>query len=133
LVIIDLFLIFMLSTTIFKIKKFKTLIMNNSNIEINTKKLLISVELVTTLANPMSRKILQTISAHGKISESDIIFELGENPSAISDQLIKLRKTDLLEIKREGETTFFNIQIEKIQRVSNAINRMLEVNKHLIA
>jgi len=107
--------------------------MDNTNIEINTKKLLISVELVTTLANPLSRRILETINAHGRISENDIVFELGENPSAVSDQLIKLRKTNLLEINREGENTYFNIQLEKIKRVSNAINKMLVVNKHLIA
>jgi len=106
--------------------------MNNTNIEINTKKLLISVELVTTLANPLSKRILETISEYGRISESDIVFELGEKPSAVSDQLIKLRKTDLLEINREGDNTFFNIQLSKVQRVSNAINKMIEVNKHLI-
>lgn len=107
--------------------------MNNANITINTKKLLLSVELVKTLADPLSLKILQTISAHGKIEENDIIFAIDESPSQVSDQLIKLRKTDLLEINREGDATYFNIQIEKIQRVSNAINKMMEVNKHLIA
>lgn len=107
--------------------------MNNSDITINTKNLLLSVDLVTTLANPLSLKILQTISEHGKIEENDIIFAMDESPSAVSDQLIKLRKTDLLEIKRSGEATYFNIQVEKIQRVSNAINKMMEVNKHMFA
>ncbi len=107
--------------------------MNNTNIEINTKKLLISVELVTTLANPLSKRILQVISDKGRVEESEIVFELGENPSAVSDQLIKLRKTNILEINREGENTFFNIQLGQIQRVSNAINKMMEVNKHLLA
>ena len=107
--------------------------MNNTDVTINTKKLLLSVDLVTTLANPLSLKILQTISDHGKIEENEIIFALDENPSDVSDQLIKLRKTDLLEINRVGEATYFNIQVEKIQRVSNAINRMMEVNKHMFA
>jgi len=107
--------------------------MNNSDITINTKKLLLSVDMITTLANPLSLKILQTISDSGKIEQNDIIFAIDANPTEVSDQLIKLRKTDLLEIHREGDATYFNIQVEKIQRVSNAINKMMDMNKHLFA
>lgn len=107
--------------------------MKTTDITINTKQLLLSVDLVTTLANPLSLRILQTISDHGKIEENDIIFALDDSPSDVSDQLIKLRKTDLLEINRVGDSTFFNIQLEKIQRVSNAINKMMEINKSMFS
>ena len=88
-----------------------------------------TAEFFKALAHPLRIRILDALR-HGEIGVNDLSEELGVEQSTISQQLAVLRKSNIVEGRKEAQNVFYSVRDPAIFRLLDEAKRVF--NNHLI-
>ncbi len=88
-----------------------------------------SAEFFKALAHPLRIRILDALR-HGEIGVNDLSEKLGVEQSTISQQLAVLRKSNIVEGRKEAQNVFYSVRDPAIFRLLDEAKRVF--NNHLI-
>lgn len=71
------------------------------------------------LRHPLRKKILELITAKGKISVTELYRQLKAEQSVTSSQLAILRKAHLVNAQRDGQKIFYSVNGKRIREVAD--------------
>lgn len=88
-----------------------------------------TAEFFKTLAHPLRIKILGALS-HGEVGVNDLSTRLEVEQSKLSQQLAILRKSNIVEGRKEGQNVFYSVRDPAIFRLLEDAKQVF--NNHLI-
>ena len=88
-----------------------------------------TAEFFKALAHPLRIRILDALR-HGEIGVNDLSEKLGVEQSTISQQLAVLRKSNIVEGRKEAQNVFYSVRDPAIFRLLDEAKRVF--NNHLI-
>lgn len=88
-----------------------------------------TAEFFKALAHPLRIRILDALQ-HGEIGVNDLSEKLGVEQSTISQQLAVLRKSNIVEGRKEAQNVFYSVRDPAIFRLLDEAKRVF--NNHLI-
>ena len=88
-----------------------------------------TAEFFKALAHPLRIRIVDALR-HGEIGVNDLSEKLGVEQSTISQQLAVLRKSNIVEGRKEAQNVFYSVRDPAIFRLLDEAKRVF--NNHLI-
>jgi len=83
-----------------------------------------NVEMLKALADETRLKILSILGEEGEKCQCEIIPLIGKSQSTVSQHLQTLVNSGILELRREGQRTYYRIKDERIKKILDLANRI---------
>ena len=92
------------------------------------------MDVFEALVAPTRREIIELLSSKGRLSATDIYGRFDSSPSAISQHLKALREAKLVQVERQGQQRFYQIDPSGMAVIEAWSQRMTRLwNKRLDA